>query len=137
MAPRSLPRSGTAWLIADRGAFALVSRRAGACARYDGGGPAAQAGPWAVEPSGDRNAAGTGADFRSFVALCACANIRRALHYWLLARIMLPLQLVQWFGPVEPEITLVSSLMAFTAFGLMTLAAWWVARSEVPAITLA
>lgn len=54
-----------------------------------------------------------------------------------LGAIMLLFQMVQWFGPVEPEITLVSSFMAFTAFGLMTLASWRAARSEAPAITLA
>jgi hypothetical protein len=46
-----------------------------------------------------------------------------------LAAIMLTLQAVSWFGPVEPEVTLGTSLLAFFAFGIVTLASWWVARS--------
>jgi|GWRWMinimDraft_5_1066013.scaffolds.fasta_scaffold04833_2 hypothetical protein len=46
-----------------------------------------------------------------------------------LATIMLALQAVNWFGPVEPEVTLGTSLLAFFAFGIVTLAAWWTARS--------
>ncbi len=50
----------------------------------------------------------------------------------ILGVIMLALQLVQWFGPVAPEITLGSSLLAFFAFGVITLAARRTARSEAP-----
>ena len=46
-----------------------------------------------------------------------------------LAAIMLMLQAVNWFGPVEPAVTLGTSLLAFFAFGVVTLASWWVARS--------
>jgi hypothetical protein len=46
-----------------------------------------------------------------------------------LAATMLMLQAVNWFGPVEPEVTLGTSLLAFFAFGIVTLASWWVARS--------
>jgi hypothetical protein len=49
-----------------------------------------------------------------------------------LGGVMLLLQAVNWFGPVEPEVTEGASLLAFVAFGLITLAAWWTARSEVP-----
>jgi hypothetical protein len=48
-----------------------------------------------------------------------------------LGGIMLALQAVNWFGPVEPEVTAGTSLLAFVAFGLITLASWWVAQSEV------
>jgi hypothetical protein len=47
-----------------------------------------------------------------------------------LAGIMLALQLFNWFGPVEAEVTVGTSLLAFLAFGLITLAAWWTARGE-------
>ncbi|MGC1468942.1 MAG: hypothetical protein WA793_06125 [Sphingorhabdus sp.] len=47
-----------------------------------------------------------------------------------LAGVMLLFQAVNWFGPVEPEVTTGTSLLAFVAFGLITLAAWWVYRSE-------
>jgi hypothetical protein len=43
--------------------------------------------------------------------------------------ILLALQAVHWFGPVEPKVTLGTSLLAFFAFGLVTLASWWVSRS--------
>ena len=46
-----------------------------------------------------------------------------------LAVVMLALQAVNWFGPVEPEVTLGTSLLALFAYGLVTLAAWWTARS--------
>lgn len=47
-----------------------------------------------------------------------------------LAGVLLLLQAVNWFGPVEPEVTAGTSLLAFFAFGLATLLAWWVYRSE-------
>lgn len=48
-----------------------------------------------------------------------------------LAAIMLALQAVNWFGPVEPEVTIGTSLLAFVAFGLVTLSSWWTARSAL------
>jgi hypothetical protein len=48
-----------------------------------------------------------------------------------LGGVMLVLQAVNWFGPVEPEVTIGTSLLAFFAFGLITLMSWWAARSEV------
>lgn len=48
-----------------------------------------------------------------------------------LAVFMLVLQAINWFGPVEPEVTLGTSLLALFAFGLVTLAAWWTARSAL------
>lgn len=43
--------------------------------------------------------------------------------------ILLALQAIHWFGPVEAEVTLGTSLLALFAFGLATLASWWVSRS--------
>jgi hypothetical protein len=48
-----------------------------------------------------------------------------------LGGVMLVLQAINWFGPVEPEVTIGTSLLAFFAFGLITLMSWWAARSEV------
>ena len=47
----------------------------------------------------------------------------------LLALVMLALQAINWFGPVEPEVTTGTSLLAFFAYGLTTLAAWWMGKS--------
>lgn len=47
-----------------------------------------------------------------------------------LAGVLLLLQAINWFGPVEAEVTAGTSLLAFFAFGLITLASWWVYRSE-------
>jgi len=46
-----------------------------------------------------------------------------------LAAIMLALQVFNWFGPVESEVTLATSLLALFAYGIITLASWWAARS--------
>lgn len=54
----------------------------------------------------------------------------KTLPLAVLAGVMLLFQAVNWFGPVEPEVTTGTSLLAFVAFGLITLAAWWVYRSE-------
>jgi hypothetical protein len=54
----------------------------------------------------------------------------KTLPLAVLAGVMLLFQAVNWFGPVEPEVTTGTSLLAFFAFGLITLAAWWVYRSE-------
>jgi hypothetical protein len=47
-----------------------------------------------------------------------------------LAVLLLALQAVNWFGPVEPAVTAGTSLLAFFAFGVATLAAWWMGKSE-------
>lgn len=39
------------------------------------------------------------------------------------------LQLFSWFGPIDQNVTTGTSLMAFAAFGVVTLAAWWLERS--------
>ncbi len=53
----------------------------------------------------------------------------KAIPFFALVAIMLVLQAVNWFGPVEPEVTLGTSLLAFFAFGIVTLASWWAFRS--------
>lgn len=54
----------------------------------------------------------------------------KALPLASLAGVLLLLQAVNWFGPVELEVTAGTSLLAFFAFGLATLLAWWVYRNE-------
>ena len=55
------------------------------------------------------------------------------LRVAVLAAVLLALQLVNWFGPVAPEVTAGTTLLAFVAYGLATLAAWWVGKSaETP-----
>jgi hypothetical protein len=70
--------------------------------------------------------------FLTFGALWLYARARKPGRVPLLALggIMLALQLFNWFGPIEPEVTTGTSLLAFVAFGLITLAAWWAARNE-------
>ena len=46
-----------------------------------------------------------------------------------LGALMLALQLFNWFGPVAPEVTPGTSLLAFVAYGLVTLAGWWMGKS--------
>lgn len=48
----------------------------------------------------------------------------------MLALVLLVLQAINWFGPVEPEVTAGTSLLAFFAYGLATITAWWVGKSE-------
>lgn len=68
----------------------------------------------------------------TFGALWWYAKVRRParLRLGLLAALLLALQAFNWFGPVEPEVTAGTSLLAFVAFGLVTLAAWWMGKSE-------
>lgn len=46
-----------------------------------------------------------------------------------LAVVLLVLQAINWFGPVEPQVTAGTSYLAFFAYGLATLAAWWMGKS--------
>ena len=43
--------------------------------------------------------------------------------------LMLGLQLFNWFGPVAPEVTHGTTYLAFVAYGLVTLTAWWMGKS--------
>ena len=47
-----------------------------------------------------------------------------------LAIALLALQAINWFGPVEPEVTTGTSLLAFFAYGLATILAWWMGKTE-------
>lgn len=47
-----------------------------------------------------------------------------------LGAILLLLQAVNWFGPVPTEVTPGTSFLAFFAYGLATLAAWWLGTSR-------
>jgi hypothetical protein len=46
-----------------------------------------------------------------------------------LGAVLLALQAFNWFGPVETDVTLGTSLLALFAYGIVTLASWWVYRS--------
>ena len=48
---------------------------------------------------------------------------------WALAGLLLALQLFNWFGPVEREVTPGTSYLALLAYGLVTLTAWWMGKS--------
>ena len=51
-----------------------------------------------------------------------------------LTGVLLALQAVNWFGPVEPQVTVGTSLLAFFAFGIVALTAWWMGKSERQAV---
>ncbi len=67
----------------------------------------------------------------TFGALWLYARARRPapLRLGVLAAILLLLQGVNWFAPAEPQVTAGTSLLAFFAYGLATLAAWWMGKS--------
>ena len=46
-----------------------------------------------------------------------------------LGALLLALQLFNWFGPVAPEVTPGTTYLAFVAYGLVTLAGWWMGKS--------
>ena len=47
----------------------------------------------------------------------------------LLSALLLGLQLFNWFGPVASEVAPGTSYLALLAYGLVTLAAWWMGKS--------
>jgi hypothetical protein len=49
-----------------------------------------------------------------------------------LGGVLLLLQAVHWFGPVDSQVTAGTSLLALFAFALITAIAWWVGKSERP-----
>jgi hypothetical protein len=69
----------------------------------------------------------------TFGALWLYARARRPAlaRVLVLGAVLLLLQAVNWFGPVEPEVTAGTSLLAMFAYGLATLAAWWMGKSAV------
>ena len=48
---------------------------------------------------------------------------------WTIGILFAALQLFSWFGPTDQNVTTGTSLMAFAAFGVVTLAAYWLERS--------
>lgn len=46
-----------------------------------------------------------------------------------LVAVLLVLQMINWFGPVASEVIAGTSYLAFFAYGLATLCAWWVGKS--------
>jgi hypothetical protein len=72
----------------------------------------------------------------TFGALWLYARAARPapLRLGVLAGLLLGLQLFNWFAPPEPAVTTATVLLAFAAFGLVTLAAWWMGKSaQIPA----
>jgi hypothetical protein len=67
----------------------------------------------------------------TFGALWLYARAKRPAvsRVLVLGGVLLLLQAVNWFGPVEPEVTAGTSLLAMFAYGLATLAAWWMGKS--------
>ena len=67
----------------------------------------------------------------TFGALWLYVRVKRTtpLRVGVLAVVLLALQAVNWFGPVEPHVTTGTSLLAFFAYGAATLAAWWMGKS--------
>lgn len=56
-------------------------------------------------------------------------NGAKGAPLWTISILFAALQLFSWFGPIEQVVTTGTSLMAFAAFGIATLAAWWLERS--------
>jgi hypothetical protein len=56
------------------------------------------------------------------------AKVKRPpmLRLWALGLVMLVLQMINWFGPVDTEVTPMTSALGFFAFGIITLFASWV-----------
>ena len=67
----------------------------------------------------------------TFGALWLYVKTRRpALNRALvLGAVLLALQLFNWFGPVDTEVTPATSYLALIAYGLITLIAWWMGKS--------
>lgn len=67
----------------------------------------------------------------TFGALWLYARARRpaAVRVAVLSAVLLLLQAINWFGPVDSEVGPGTSLLAFFAYGLATLAAWWMGKS--------
>ncbi len=67
----------------------------------------------------------------TFGALWLYAAARRPAlpRVALLGAVLALLQAINWFAPVEPEVTAGTSLLAFFAYALATLAAWWMGKS--------
>jgi len=68
----------------------------------------------------------------TFGALWWYTKVRRPApgRAMVLGALLLALQAFNWFGPVATEVNAGTSLLAFVAYGLVTLAAWWTGKSE-------
>ncbi len=68
----------------------------------------------------------------TFGALWFYAKKRRPAEgrVLVLAALLVALQAFNWFGPVESEVTIGTSLLALAAYGLVTLTAQWVGESN-------
>lgn len=55
-----------------------------------------------------------------------------AMRVVVLTSVLLILQAINWFGPVDPEVTAQTSFIAFFAYGLVTATAWWMGKSAAP-----
>jgi hypothetical protein len=53
-----------------------------------------------------------------------------ALPAVVLGVVLLALQAINWFGPVASEVTPGTSYLAFFAYGLATLCAWWLGKTR-------
>ncbi len=64
-------------------------------------------------------------------ALWWYAKVHRPARFRVLtlAAVLLVLQGMNWFGTVQPEVTAATSLTAFFAYALATLAAWWMGKT--------
>jgi hypothetical protein len=56
-----------------------------------------------------------------------------ALPAVVLGIVLAALQAVNWFGPVAETVTPATSYLAFFAYGLATLCAWWLGSTRTPA----
>lgn len=67
----------------------------------------------------------------TFGALWFYARARRPgrTRLFVLGGVLALLQAINWFGPVEAEVTTGTAVLAFVAFGLVTAAAWWMGKS--------
>ncbi len=52
---------------------------------------------------------------------------KRGAGVWVLAGVMLALQMFNWYGPVATDVTAQTSVLAFVGYGLITFASWWAA----------
>lgn len=57
-----------------------------------------------------------------------------ALPPILLGIVLLGLQAINWFAPAPDSVTAGTSLLAFFAYGLATLAAWWLGMTRSPSL---
>jgi hypothetical protein len=52
------------------------------------------------------------------------------------ALVLFALQAVNWFGPQPTQVDMIQSVLAWFAFGVATLAGWWMVRKSTPTFKL-